>query len=532
MAILKSKAATKGTPVPEDVYDLIASKVQSNIRELEGALNAVVGYAQLNMKEITPALAREVLKIEDKPAAPPPNLELEWGTTYISKEQTSDTSFDFFKALVDKGAAGLCISRIHPDKLNKRYKFEKAQLHWLSKTACAESMSPTNVSKMAHNLNQFIKNNKNCVILIDGLEYLISNNDFNLVMRFLDDINENIVVGKSVLVLPITVSTYSAKELTLLERNTVELKAQMIPYADMLFAGKEEKPKEASKEDLAAIQRQQEEILALITTDQERLQTAQSLGLKTEEFESGLKEIRELANNKDYAKAITMAKELKEKINGKIEGSMDKVSDIIENAKNTLKKAEELGVKTEEMESMLNQAIGAFRLNMYEEALEYANKMLVKADEPIKYRLTVNLLKEAKDKINAVRAKGLDSNEAENCLKDAKPAILSKDYDTAQDLAKKSIAVSDKALTSGKKEAPAPAAPAPEASGKDKFQDIMGRINQAKQKLAQPKTQEPAAGPAATHPAAPREGKNPVCPACSKKLLVGSRFCNRCGNKL
>jgi len=46
IAILRSKGETQPIPIPAAVIDLIAHKVQSNIRDLEGALNRVVAYAQ------------------------------------------------------------------------------------------------------------------------------------------------------------------------------------------------------------------------------------------------------------------------------------------------------------------------------------------------------------------------------------------------------------------------------------------------------------------------------------------------------
>lgn len=47
MAILKAKAESSGVPVPDEVLDTIAQHVRRSIRELEGALNKVIAYAQL-----------------------------------------------------------------------------------------------------------------------------------------------------------------------------------------------------------------------------------------------------------------------------------------------------------------------------------------------------------------------------------------------------------------------------------------------------------------------------------------------------
>ena len=61
MAILRTKAESQGISFPDTVLDFIARKVQSNIRELEGALNSVVALAKLNGTTITLASAAEAL---------------------------------------------------------------------------------------------------------------------------------------------------------------------------------------------------------------------------------------------------------------------------------------------------------------------------------------------------------------------------------------------------------------------------------------------------------------------------------------
>jgi chromosomal replication initiator protein len=62
IAILRKKSSADGLNVPDDVLSFIASKVQSNIRELEGALIRVTAFASLNGSPIELALAEIVLK--------------------------------------------------------------------------------------------------------------------------------------------------------------------------------------------------------------------------------------------------------------------------------------------------------------------------------------------------------------------------------------------------------------------------------------------------------------------------------------
>ena len=62
IAILRKKAEIDGINVPDQVAEFIAQRIQSNIRELEGALVRVVAYASLTRQPITGDLAAEILK--------------------------------------------------------------------------------------------------------------------------------------------------------------------------------------------------------------------------------------------------------------------------------------------------------------------------------------------------------------------------------------------------------------------------------------------------------------------------------------
>jgi chromosomal replication initiator protein len=62
MAILKRKSRERGKELPDSVAQLVAEHIDSNIRELEGAVNRLLGYASLNNLDVTPDLARHVLR--------------------------------------------------------------------------------------------------------------------------------------------------------------------------------------------------------------------------------------------------------------------------------------------------------------------------------------------------------------------------------------------------------------------------------------------------------------------------------------
>jgi chromosomal replication initiator protein len=61
LAILRAKAERAGREVPAEILEMIARQVQSNIRELEGALNRVLAYADLSGIPLTIELAHNAL---------------------------------------------------------------------------------------------------------------------------------------------------------------------------------------------------------------------------------------------------------------------------------------------------------------------------------------------------------------------------------------------------------------------------------------------------------------------------------------
>lgn len=64
-AILREKARRRGLEVPDEVVELIASRITTNVRDLEGALIRALAYAELCQGPVTPAMLEEILPKED-----------------------------------------------------------------------------------------------------------------------------------------------------------------------------------------------------------------------------------------------------------------------------------------------------------------------------------------------------------------------------------------------------------------------------------------------------------------------------------
>ena len=172
------------------------------------------------------------------------NLEsevgIEWNVIYLVKEKKPHLSFRFFCELINGGFKGLCVSRIYPDKLRKSYDLNKATILWLSESPGPTFLSPI-PEKLYHILSKYIRGTENCVLLLDGIEYIITHNDFLKTLRFIEDLSEVVALHRAILVIPVSPDSYESKELTLLERNTIELTENHVAKVREYFMRKRKK---------------------------------------------------------------------------------------------------------------------------------------------------------------------------------------------------------------------------------------------------------------------------------------------------
>lgn len=92
IAILRKKAQLENFAVPDEINTFIASEIQSNIRELEGALSKITAYCMLTNQNITISLAEEILK----DMIPPKNQKI------ISADLIQKTVADHYKMTIQE----------------------------------------------------------------------------------------------------------------------------------------------------------------------------------------------------------------------------------------------------------------------------------------------------------------------------------------------------------------------------------------------------------------------------------------------
>jgi archaellum biogenesis ATPase FlaH len=122
---------------------------------------------------------------------------------------------------------GIIISRVFPDRLRQRYGFDRSEFLWLSYEKTEKSIDPSDLEKLEYLIHEFVSSHENAVVLLDGVEYLILQNSFESTLKFLQSLNDQIILNGATLIMPLDPKSLDRKELSLLER---ELETYQVDY--------------------------------------------------------------------------------------------------------------------------------------------------------------------------------------------------------------------------------------------------------------------------------------------------------------
>ncbi len=181
-------------------------------------------------------------------------FELESGVSYLFKSENPEEGFMVFVDGATHGMNGLCITRTFPQRVRKRYNLTKTPILWLTSEAGKDRISYPHLGKLYEIIGDFLKESERPIILLDGIEYLITQNEYKSTLKFLQLIVEKVAINEGVLILPLKSGTLDSKDMNLLEREMV-----VIEKLDELRREKEEPREEKRSNPLGKFIRKPEE---------------------------------------------------------------------------------------------------------------------------------------------------------------------------------------------------------------------------------------------------------------------------------
>ena len=209
--------------VANAVYDAGYSTAQSLKNATVPDLTKVRGISERSatlliehfMSEPAAAAGRPV-KAEIRSA--PQVQELEKSFSYLVEEDKPEASYQLFMSSLKKGLRGYCVTRNYPAKIRTKFDLGDTPVVWLSNVGRENTIRPKDLEKLSLSLEQFLSQAGGGVVLLDGLEYLITNNNFITVLRLIQSLRDQVAINQSILLMAVNRSTLESHQLNLLER--------------------------------------------------------------------------------------------------------------------------------------------------------------------------------------------------------------------------------------------------------------------------------------------------------------------------
>jgi len=144
--------------------------------------------------------------------------ELERSFSYLVEEDRPETSYHLFVNALRKGMKGYCVTRNYPAKIRTKFELKDTPIIWLSNVGRDNAIRPKDLEKLSLSLEQFLSQSGGGIVLLDGLEYLITNNNFITVLRLIQSLRDQVAINQSILLMAVNRSTLESHQLNLLER--------------------------------------------------------------------------------------------------------------------------------------------------------------------------------------------------------------------------------------------------------------------------------------------------------------------------
>jgi hypothetical protein len=143
---------------------------------------------------------------------------LKWGGTHLIKSEITNAPYNLIEEAVDQGHSAICFTRDFPNKLRNKYNFGDTRIYWLSNIGKEDTIRPKNLEKLSLLMEQFLARDTQGIILLSGIEYLITNNNFITVLRLIQSLRDQVAVSNSILIIPVNPSILESSQLNHLER--------------------------------------------------------------------------------------------------------------------------------------------------------------------------------------------------------------------------------------------------------------------------------------------------------------------------
>lgn len=155
------------------------------------------------------------------------------GSSYLIKEYSSDWAYSLFAEKTKKEFKGYCITRTNPSYLREKYKILSPVL-WLTNQPDKDDLKTSNLGHILQSVKKFVQKNKNSLILLDRIDYLINLYTFEQVIKFIYSLNDIVMSKNAVLLVNVNPEILNNYQLNLLQQEIKEITRKDLGVEDEL----------------------------------------------------------------------------------------------------------------------------------------------------------------------------------------------------------------------------------------------------------------------------------------------------------
>jgi len=220
--ILKLKAQDKNLRLSDDIFTYIAERVTTNVRELESAITKIIAFSSIMKLDIDLNLVSDILKplvpVQETRKEIMKEVKAAPGHCYLVEEERPMYSNVLLARKMDEGYSGLVITRMNPKRIRDEFKVPPEILWLTDKESSQEKTVAPSLEMIIHTIGEFIEKEENSMVVLDGIQYLISSTNFEAVLRFLRSLIDEISESTAILAISVSPETLKPQEVSILER--------------------------------------------------------------------------------------------------------------------------------------------------------------------------------------------------------------------------------------------------------------------------------------------------------------------------
>ena len=233
----------------EEVLDM--AKKGYYAQELQIVSKTKFSDSRFKIEEGIKKLEEELESLPD-PGAPPPIpvmvepivqmvLDIKPGLSYVIEESRPRRCFELFKRELDNDRMGMAIVRKAPRQISEFRDLSIKRTIWLTKSQKSDNghmpigaiglgsedideddydyISPTELPKLFAEISNFLSGNPGGVVLLEGIEYLLSHSGFKSVLSFSQSLNELMVTREANLIMSLNPESLDTKQASQIKRD-------------------------------------------------------------------------------------------------------------------------------------------------------------------------------------------------------------------------------------------------------------------------------------------------------------------------